>query len=205
MFRFAAEPFFFSHKKESERDVILADVTKYFIIYGLIIFLGVTGFMDVLKYYVGPEEYWPGLKIVPIYLLANLCLGIYFNLSFWFKFSGKTYYGILITGLGALFTIVMNIVLIPSMSYFGCSIIRLGSYLGMVLMAYFLGRKHLNIKYDLKNIFLYSFIALAIFFICYHFKLQNIWLNILKNTICLVVFLIYLEKREHIISIFIKK
>ena len=205
MFRFAAEPFFFNQKKDVERNLILADVTKYFIIFGLIIFLAITGYMDILKYYVGPKAYWGGLKIVPIYLLANLCLGIYFNFSFWFKFSGKTYYGILFTGSAAMFTIVANILLIPYLSYFGCSIVRLCSYFGMVLFAYFLGRKHLEINYDLKNILLYVFMAIGIFLFCYFVKIPNLWLNIFKNTVALVLFLIYLEKREHIISVFLNK
>ena len=205
MFRFAAEPFFFNQNKDADRNLILADVTKYFIIYGLIIFLGVTCYMDLLKYYVGPKEYWAGLKIVPIYLLANLCLGIYFNLTFWFKFSGKTYFGILITGLGALFTILFNIIVIPYMSYFGCSIIRLISYVGMVILAFLLGKKHLDVKYDFKNIFLYIGLALFIFGVTYFLRINNMMLNIFKNTVAFFLFVIYLERRENIISIFIRK
>jgi O-antigen/teichoic acid export membrane protein len=205
MFRFAAEPFFFSQKKDSDRNLILADVTKYFIIYGLIIFLGIMSYIDFLKYFVGPPKYWKGLSIVPVYLFANLCLGIYFNLTFWFKFSGKTYYGILITGLGALFTIVFNIILIPHYSYFGCSAIRLLSYIGMILFAYYLGRNQLEVKYDFRNIFLYITIALILFGVTYYFRFGNIIVNVVKNTIVLLLFIVFLERREHIISIFLKR
>ena len=104
-----------------------------------------------------------------------------------------------------MFTIIANILLIPYLSYFGCSIVRLCSYFGMVLFAYFLGRKHLEINYDLKNILLYVFIAIGIFLFCYFVRIPNLWLNIFKNTVALVLFLIYLEKREHIISVFLNK
>jgi O-antigen/teichoic acid export membrane protein len=137
--------------------------------------------------------------------LANLCLGIYFNLTFWFKFSGKTYYAILITGLAALFTIVFNILVIPHYSFFGCSVIRLLSYIGMILLAYFLGRKQLEVKYDFRNIFLYFGIALILFGIMYYLRLGNVFVNAIKNTLVLSLFVVFLERREHIISIFLKR
>jgi O-antigen/teichoic acid export membrane protein len=205
MFRFAAEPFFFNQKKGDDQHAILADVSKYFIIYGLVIFLTVISFTDILKYFVGPKVYWEGLKVVPIYMFAKLFLGIYFNLSFWFKLSGKTYFGIIITAVGAIITIVLNILLIPVMSYLGCALVQLFTYVVMVLLSYFIGKKYYKIPYDFKNIFLYMGIAIAIYIFAFHFSFGSIYVNLLKNTIALVLFLVYLEKREHIFSLFLKK
>jgi O-antigen/teichoic acid export membrane protein len=205
MFRFAAEPFFFNQKKGEDQTTVLADVSKYFIIYGLIIFLGVIAYIDILKYFVGPEVYWEGLKVVPIYLFAKLLLGIYFNLSFWFKLSGKTYYGIIIMGIGTIVTIVFNILLIPVLSYLGCALVQLLTYLVMVLLSYYFGKSQIKIPYDFKNIFLYIGLALLIYVFSFYVSTGNIYGNLLKNTIALSLFLVYLEKREHIFSLFLKK
>lgn len=205
MFRFAAEPFFFNQNKGSDQNAILADVSKYFIIYGLIIFLGVISFTDVLKYFVGPEKYWEGLTVVPIYMFAKLFLGIYFNLSFWYKLSGKTYFGIIITAIGAFITIILNIILIPVMGYIGCALVQLFTYFVMVLLSYFIGTKYLKIPYDFKNIFRYMAIALAIYVFAFYLDTGIAFVNILKNSIALCLFLVYLEKREHIFSLFLKR
>jgi O-antigen/teichoic acid export membrane protein len=204
MFRFAAEPFFFNLHKSEDKDKVFSDVTRVFILFGLIIFLAVTCYLDILKYFVGREQdgYWAGLSVVPVYLMANLALGIYFNLSFWYKLSNKTYYGILITGVGACVSIGLNFILIPRFSYMGCAWVHLITYIVMNILSYFLGKKYTNIRYDFRSIFTYFFIALIVFTLAYFVKIDILILQLLKNTMLLVGFLIYLEKREHIISIF---
>jgi O-antigen/teichoic acid export membrane protein len=205
MFRFAAEPFFFNQKKGTDQNFILADVSKYFIYYGLIIFLGVLAFMDLLKYYVGPSAYWPGLRIIPAYMFSKLCVGIYFNLSFWYKLSGRTYYGIVITGIGTLLSIILNIIFIPHFSYIGCAYVNLITYLTMIIISFYLGKKYVDIKYDLKNIFKFTGIGVIIAIVMFYMPLHHISLNIFKNLLLLGVFVLYLEKSEKIFSLFIKK
>jgi O-antigen/teichoic acid export membrane protein len=204
MFRFAAEPFFFNRGKSEDQKLILADVSKYFILYGLIIFLAVMAYIDIFKYFVGPE-FRDGLKIVAVYLLGSLGLGIYFNLSFWYKLNGKTYFGILISGIGALITIFLNILLIPKFSYVASAWVRLICYLVVIIISFLLGQKYYPINYPVKAIFKYVFITLVLFFVCHWLKFSNITLDLIKNTLIFVSFLIYLEKEEHIVTVFIRK
>jgi O-antigen/teichoic acid export membrane protein len=204
MFRFAAEPFFFNRQKSDDQKSILADSTKYFFIFGLIIFLGVTSYLDLIQFFIGPK-YRDGLKIVSIYMLGSLGSGVYFNLSFWYKLNGKTYYGIIITAIGALITVLLNIIFIPTYGYVASAWARLLCYIGVVLIAYFLGQHFYPIKYPIKQMFKYLAISLLIFMISYHLKFHNIILDLTKNTLIFVSFLYYLETKEKIIAIFIRK
>ena len=136
---------------------------KYFIIFGLIIFLGVLLFLDIFKFFVG-KEYWEGLYIIPILLAANLFLGIIYNLSFWYKLTDKTKYGAYIAGIGALITILFNIILIPKIGYLGSAWGHLACYFIMMIISFFLGRKYYRIQYPLKDIFIYVLLALIIYF-----------------------------------------
>jgi O-antigen/teichoic acid export membrane protein len=204
MFRFAAEPFFFSRHKDEDQKVVLADVTKYFFILGLIIFVGVMAYIDIIQYFIGPR-YREGIKIVPVYLLGSLGLGIYFNLSFWYKLNGKTYFGIIITAIGALLTIVLNILLIPSFSYVASAWTRLICYVIITIVSYKLGQKYYPIKYAVKPMVWYLLIALILFVFCTQFKIPGLVFNLTKNTILFACFIAYLEYKEKIITIFLKK
>jgi O-antigen/teichoic acid export membrane protein len=164
MFRYAAEPFFFAQARELNARQVYADVMKYFVIFGLLIFLGVTLFLDVFKYFIGPE-YWEGLHIVPIVLLANLFLGVFFNLSVWYKLNDLTRYGAMIALGGSVITIIMNIILVPVYSYLGSAIGHLVCYLFMMLFSYYLGRKFYPVPYNLRRISVYFFLAMLLFFI----------------------------------------
>ncbi|MCF8369070.1 MAG: oligosaccharide flippase family protein [Bacteroidales bacterium] len=162
MFRYAAEPFFFAQAKEINAKQVYADVMKYFVIFGLLIFLGVTLFIDVFKYFIGPEH-WVGLRIVPIVLLANLFLGIFYNLSVWYKLTDLTKFGAIIAVIGSIITITLNLLLVPKFSYLGASLGHLGCYLAMMIISYFWGRKYFPIPYDLRKIFSYSLLAFGLF------------------------------------------
>jgi O-antigen/teichoic acid export membrane protein len=203
MFRFAAEPFFFNKSKSSDQKFILADVSKYFIIYGLIIFLGVMFYLDIIKYFIGPK-YHSGLSVIWVYMIGSLGLGIYFNLSFWYKLTGKTYYGLIITAIGAFLTVILNILLIPKYGYTGSAWARNICYLIIILISYFLGQKYYRVNYQVKPILLYFAITLILFWICVNFKFDNLILDLAKNTFVLLSFIYYLEKKEKIISVFIK-
>lgn len=162
-FRFAAEPFFFSHAIDKDSPQLFARVNHYFIILCSFILLSVTINLDVLKYLLGGEAYYAGLNVVPILLLGYLFLGVYYNFSVWFKLTDKTYYGTLITVGGAALTIVLNFILIPIAGYTGSAYASLLCYFSMALVCYLLGQRYWPIPY--KNGRSLFYIVLAICFI----------------------------------------
>ncbi|MCG9912258.1 MAG: polysaccharide biosynthesis C-terminal domain-containing protein [Flavobacteriales bacterium] len=162
-FRFAAEPFFFSSEKEKGSRAMYARVLNYFTGFCLIIFLGVTLFMGQLKYFLRNEDYWVGLSVVPILLLANLFSGIYQNLSMWYKLSGRTLFGMWFSILGALLTLVFNFALIPFLGYVGSAWATLACYFSMTLISYIVGQKHYPIPYEPIKVLFYIGAATAIY------------------------------------------
>jgi O-antigen/teichoic acid export membrane protein len=204
MFRFAAEPFFFNQNKDTDQKIVLADVTKYFTMIGILIFLFVMLYIDVLKFSI-QQNYWDGLKVVPINLLSSFILGIYFNLSFWYKLTGKTFFGIIITCIGALITIILNIIVIPRYGYMGSAWVRLLCYLVMVGVSYYWGQIYYPVKYNVNKLITYIGLGIIIYIICCTFKLSNLYLNLFKNTIVFIGIIYFFERRENLISIFFKK
>lgn len=198
MFRYAAEPFFFAQVKDENAKQVYADVMKYFILFGLFIFLGVTLFVDVVKYFIGPD-YREGLFILPIVLMANLLLGITFNLSIWYKLNDMTRYGAYIALAGAFITIVMNVLLVPRFSYLGSATGHLSAYIVMVLLSYYWGQKFYRINYQLGRIGFYTIIALALFLFGYYLPLESGFIKLGINSVLFLVFVIivfFKEKRE---------
>jgi O-antigen/teichoic acid export membrane protein len=161
-FRFAAEPFFFAHAREADARKTYADVMKYFVIVCALIFLAVMMYMDGVKYFVG-EKYYAGLTIVPILLLANLFLGVYFNLSIWYKLTNQTKFGAYISIGGALLTVLLNIWWIPLIGFMGSAWATLICYFGMMVVSYVIGQKHYAVPYDLRSIICYVLAAVALF------------------------------------------
>jgi O-antigen/teichoic acid export membrane protein len=199
MFRYAAEPFFFSHAREENAKRLYASVMKYFIIFCLLIFLGVSLFIDIFKYFIGPD-FRTGLMIVPIILMANLLLGIFYNLSVWYKLTDKTGYGAIIAFTGAVITVVLNVLLVPEYGYLGAAWAHLSCYFTMVVISYFWGRKHYRISYDLKNISFYFIIAMAIYFLSEQLALEEGLLLYGTHFAMILAFLllaIFLEKRKY--------
>ncbi len=162
-FRFAAEPFFFSHAKTSDKKAIYARVMDYFVIVCLGIFLLVTLYIDAFKYFIG-EPFYEGLKVVPVLLLANLCLGIYYNLSIWYKLSDQTNKGAMISLMGAGITIGLNIWWIPLFGYTGSAWATFICYFSMMLVCYFMGMKYYPIPYHVKRVLCFVGIAGVLFF-----------------------------------------
>ncbi len=165
-FKYAAEPFFFAHAKTTDKRDLYARVMDYFVLVCLAIFLMVTLFMDVFKIYLG-NKFHEGLHIVPILLLANICLGIYYNLSVWYKLSDKTGKGAQISLIGAAITIALNYILIPKISYTGCAIATLACYATMMVISYMWGNKYYPIPYNVSKIAVYSLLAIGLFFLNY--------------------------------------
>lgn len=169
-FKYAAEPFFFSYAKESDARKVYADVMKYFVIVCSLIFLAVMLYIDIAKYFVG-KEYYEGLKIVPILLLANMFLGIFYNLSIWYKLTDKTRFGAYLSIFGAVITIVLNILLIPVLGYMGSAWATFACYGSMMVLSYFIGQKHYHVNYNVSRILTYMFVAaITLCIACYLFK-----------------------------------
>ena len=163
-FRYAAEPFFFSHEKEKNSKATYAMIMKYFVMVCSVIFLGVVLYMDVLKYFIQKEEYWEGLSVVPILLMAYFYNGIFYNLSAWYKLSGKTKFGAYISLFGAAITIVLNLLLIPIMGYMGSAWATVICYFSMAVLSYVLGQRNYSIPYDLKQIIIPQLVVLFLYF-----------------------------------------
>jgi len=140
-FRYAFEPFIFARNKEAADDrQSFSDATRYFIIFGLLIFLVTTGYIDIIKYLI-PAAYYEGLKVVPIVLLGELFFGIYFNLSLWYKLTDQTRWGAYMSLAGFAITLLINILFIPHFSYMACAWASFIANLCMMLISYFLGQK----------------------------------------------------------------
>jgi O-antigen/teichoic acid export membrane protein len=163
-FRQAAEPFFFTEAKSEDSKKIYADVMKYFIIACSLIFLGIMMNMDIVKYFVG-MKFRSGLKVVPILLLANLCLGVFFNLSIWYKLTGHTRFGAYLAIFGALITLILNFWWIPIIGYMGAAWATLICYGSMMAASYFIGQKYYPVDYHLTRIFSYLALAIGLYFI----------------------------------------
>lgn len=202
-FRYAAEPFFFAQEKKVGAKKVYADIMKYFIIFGLLIFLGVTLFIDIFKYFIG-EKYWEGLYIIPILLAANLFFGIVFNLSFWYKLTDKTKYGAYIAGIGAIVTILFNLILVPRIGYLGSAWGHFASFLCMMIISFFLGRKFYRINYPLKSIFFYITLAFIIWLGSLNTGIEGN-IKYLVNTILIIGFICVIVFKEKLHLKLLKK
>lgn len=203
-FRYAFEPMFFKHGKGNESKQTYADIMKYFIIFCLLMFLTISLYIDVFKYFIG-SNYWEGLQIVPIILMSQVLLGILFNLSLWYKLTDKTIYGLLITGIGAVITVLSNFILIPIYGYVGAAWSHVICYSTIVTVSYFLGRKFYKVPYNLKSIFIYISLAILLYFVSTLLHFEYLVLQIAVNTVLLFVFLAIIFKKENIIRLLKRK
>jgi O-antigen/teichoic acid export membrane protein len=162
-FRYAAEPFFFAYADQSDARRVYADVMKYFVIFCMAIFLLVTLYIDFFQYFIG-REFRAGLGVTPILLLANLFLGIYVNLSIWYKLTDRTLMGAFVSLGGAVMTISLNLWWIPLYGYAGSAWATLACYAGMAFISYLLGRKYYPVAYDLRRITFYIVFGLGLYF-----------------------------------------
>ncbi|MBD98262.1 MAG: polysaccharide biosynthesis protein [Verrucomicrobia bacterium] len=189
-FRYAAEPFFFNQAEKKNAKSTYALVMKYFVMVCATIFLGVMLYIDIIKYFLADEAYWDGLHIVPILLFANIFLGLFYNLSVWYKLNGQTKYGAYIASFGAFITLVLNLILIPRIGYTGSAWATLVCYGSMVIISYILGQKHFPIRYPLKRIFLYLSLSLIFYAISLLLNSEGFeWINFSLNTVLFLLFL----------------
>ncbi len=197
MFKYAAEPFFFKHASATDAKEIYSKVMTYFVIFCLLIFLIVTLYIDAVKILIG-SEYRVGLNIVPIVLLANMFLGIYYNLSVWYKINNLTHYGAIISLIGVVITLVLNFSLIPVIGYMGSAIATLACYFIMAVISYYWGQKIYKIDYQKKRLIMYIVISLIGFFLESILKTNYIILNFISATLILIGFLVVVIKVESI-------
>ncbi len=196
-FRFAAEPFFFAQANSKNSKTVYADVMKYFTIIMSVIFLGVTILYDIIKGFLGSEYHDErGFLVVSILLLANLFLGIYYNLSIWYKLTEKTIYGAYLSFFGAIITLILNFILIPKIGFVGSAWATLICYFSMTVASYYIGSKHFPIPYQLERIGLYLFNMLGIYFFIY-FMPENFLFNSLL-LLGFIIFVYILEKPKTI-------
>ncbi|MVO09603.1 oligosaccharide flippase family protein [Flavobacterium sp. TP390] len=171
-FRLGIEPFFFSHSSHQNATKTYADITKYFVVFGSIILLVVVVFADVLKLFIIRDaSYWEAMKVVPLIILANFFLGIYNNLSVWYKLTDKTKMGMYISIIGAIVTLVINFLLIPMWSYMGSAIATISAYGTMMLISYYLGNKYYPIPYDMKKIMSYLILSIGLSGLSFYIKI----------------------------------
>ncbi|CAN1546051.1 RfbX Membrane protein involved in the export of O-antigen and teichoic acid [Flavobacteriaceae bacterium] len=188
------EPFFFSHAKNENAPQTYATITKYFVIFGSFILLSVIVFADIFKYFmIRDSSYWEAMKVVPLIILANFFLGIYTNLSVWYKLIDKTYIGAYISIIGAIVTLVLNFLLIPTMSYYGSAIATIAAYGTMMGISYFLGNKYYPIPYDIKKIIGYLGLSILFSIISFYYFRENYFVGI-PLLLAFMYFIYYNEK-----------
>jgi len=187
-FRFAVEPFFFSQAADKNSKKLYAIIMKYFVIFCSFLFLGTMMNLEWIQYLVD-EEYRAGLNVVPILLMANLCLGVVYNLSIWYKLSQKTGYGAIIAIIGAVVTIVINVAFVPQYGFTACAWATLAAYGTMMVVSYFLGQKQFPIKYNIRAISVFVIIALGFYGLSLTYQgLDNVILKLLLNNLFVILF-----------------
>ncbi len=196
-FRYAYEPFVFGKSRDKDNKETYATAMKYFIIFTLLAFLVVIAWIDVIKYFIA-SDYWEGLKVVPIVMAAEIMMGIYFNLSFWYKLIDKTIWGAYFSGIGCVVLIAINFAFVPKFGYMACAWGGFAGYGISMILSYIFGQKYYPINYPLKDIGIYTAVAAAIFAACMLVKFDAAWINIAYRSALVLIFVALIFKREHL-------
>ena len=194
-FRYAYEPFVFGNSKDKDSKALYAKAMKYFIVIALLAFLVVMFYMDILRHIISPG-YWSGLKVVPIIMAAEIFMGIYFNLSFWYKLNDETYWGAIFSFVGCALLFVINILFVPKYGYMACAWASFTGYFTAMLLSYVVGQKRNAINYDIKDIFKYVALFGAVYGISLVLPIENTVLKMACNTILLIIFVAYFIKKD---------
>jgi O-antigen/teichoic acid export membrane protein len=194
------EPFFFSHADSKDAPQTYATITKYFVIFGSFILLSVIVFADVLKVImIRDQSYWEAMKVVPLIILANFFLGIYTNLSVWYKLIDKTHIGAYISIVGAIITLALNYLLIPTMSYYGSAIATIAAYGSMMFISYYFGNKYYPIPYDINKIALYLLLSIGFSAVSFYGFRENYFVGI--PLLLIFLYFIYHNEKEILMKI----
>ena len=170
-------------------------------------FLVVIAYLDILRFIIPNESYWPGLRVVPIVMAAEIMMGIYFNLSFWYKLIDKTIWGAWFSGIGCVVLIAVNVIFVPQYGYIACAWAGFAGYATAMTLSYIVGQKYYPIKYDLGRIGVYVILALITFGLIKfnEYIWDNIVIRIIGNTVLLILFVSYIVKKDFPISPILKK
>ncbi|MEO5593329.1 MAG: oligosaccharide flippase family protein [Chitinophagaceae bacterium] len=197
-FRMGAEPFFFKQATGENPQKVYARVMKFFVITICTMFLVVALFIDIWKYFISNKAMWPGLKVVPILLLANMFLGIYYNLSIWYKLTNKTITGALITIGGAAITLIINYFFIPHYGYMACAWATFLCYGSMMVMSFLLGQKYYHVPYAWKKLLAYMAIVVLLYLV--HTGVTHLFssfiFSVCAGLLLLTIFLLFILKIE---------
>jgi len=207
-FRFSFEPFLFSHYKNENSKVTYARVMNYFVILGLLIFLGVMFYMDIIKYFIGKSNsgYVTGLKVVPWLLMGNLFLGIFYTQSLWYKLTDQTHFGARFAIIGAVITLFVNILFIPKLGYMAAGYAFFISSLVMTVHSYILGQRYFPVNYDLSKIGSYFIVAVVLFVLSILNPFTNEIIKISLNTLLFMAFIgfIWLKEKKDLSRLFVR-
>ena len=202
-FRYAYEPFVFNNSsrgKDDGGDDLQAQAMKYFIIFTLLAFLCVVGWMDVLKHIIG-EDYHVGLRVVPIVMAAEIMMGICLNLSFWYKLTDKTYWGAVFSGTGCAVLIAVNVIFVPRYGYMACAWAGFAGYAVSMVLSYIVGQRLHPIRYPMQSIAYYVLIALVSWLSMDHFaRLLPQWASLVYNMLVIIFFVTIIVRRDFPLS-----
>ena len=189
-FRYAYEPFVFAKHKDKQSVAAYADAMKYYIIFSYMILLGMIFYLDLLKFIIAPS-YWEGLKVVPVVLWTYIFQGVYFNLSFWYKLTDKTQWGAYFSIIGVVITFGLQVLFVPKIGYMASALSSTICYLVIMLLSYFVGRKHLEIPYDLRRIGIYTLVVLTLlagYYALARLLPLNDWIKMGIGSILLIIY-----------------
>ncbi len=204
-FRYAYEPFVFGKAKDRDNRETYAKAMKFFVIFTLLAFLAVIGYMDILKHLIG-RDYWEGLSVVPIVMAAEIMMGVYFNLSFWYKLIDKTVWGAWFSGAGCLVLIAVNVIFVPRYGYMACAWAGLAGYGTAMLLSYVVGQRRYPINYPVREMAVYAAVAIMLCALMRHANASlPLWGALCVNTLLLLVFVAVIVKRDFPLGEIIKK
>lgn len=194
-FRYAYEPFVFGKSQDKDNKEVYAEAMKFFIIFTLLAYLAVMFYLDILRYIIG-RDYWSGLDVVPIVMMAEIFMGIYFNLSFWYKLIDETKWGAYFSLIGCVVLVGINVLFIPRFSYNACAWAGFAGYGTAMLLSYFMGQKKFPIKYPLRSIAGYVLLAAILYIVGVYTPIDNLILRLVFRTLLLLIFVAYLVRKD---------
>ncbi len=195
-FRYAYEPFVFAKNKDGQKGKsIYAEVMKFFIIFTILGFLGVVFYLDIIKFIIKPD-YWSGLEVVPIVMLTEIFIGVYFNLAYWYKLIGKTIWGALFSIIGCVIIVGINLYFIPIYGYMACAWAGFIGYFIIMVLSYIVGQTKNPIKYDLKRIGIYVGLAAILYGLGMYIEIEHILLRMIYRTILIFIYLCVIIKLD---------
>jgi len=204
MFRFAAEPFFFERAKKENAKETYAYVMKYFVIAMLLVFLGINLYLKGFRFIIGPD-FREALVVVPIVSMGYLLYGIYMNHSIWYKLNDLTRFGVYITLFGAAITIAINVLLIPVFGYMASAWAHVASYGAMIILSFIFASKHYKIEYRMGQLIPYFILAIAIVIFSRLFSYKSTAAELIINSMLIIVFIVFAQYRDNVITVFFKK